>query len=79
VDTFKTFGNQFTVGLFVNFACAVISSSILISDICSAASKVATHELQHNPAKQQMNIKWWAGRLLSTEKISAAVITSISY
>jgi hypothetical protein len=61
--------------------CDIETSSILISDICSAGSEIASaYGLQHNPAKQQMNVKLWAGRLLYTEEFSvASVTTSIFY
>jgi lysozyme family protein len=57
--------------------CDIETSSILISEICSAESEVAAYGPQYNPAKQQTNIKWWPGRLLYTEEFSAAVTTSI--
>jgi hypothetical protein len=45
----------------------------IISSICFAKSEVFVYAFQHNPAKWQTNIKWWAGKPLNTEKISAAL------
>jgi hypothetical protein len=50
-----------------------------MSVICSIESEIAASGPQHNPAKQQLNIKWWAGRLLYAEVFSVAVKTSIFY